>query len=102
MSHDPYDEVLDETRCANILIRADETFEDIQVTRVGDLNTSRGYSAFRFIPETSDNYIVATKTEEDPVTKKMKSYITVFNVNGHVVLDDQLIGDNKFEGIEFV
>ena len=47
-------------------------------------------------------YVVATKTEEDPVTKNMKSYITVFDIKGTVIMNDQLIGEDKFEGIEFV
>ena len=75
-SKEPYDEVLDENRCGNILIRSDDKFNDITVNTVGELNRSRGYSAFRFIPNTKDNFIIATKTEEDPNTKRMKSYIT--------------------------
>ena len=75
-SKEAYDEVLDENRCGNILIRADEDFKNIKVVTVGELNTRRGYSAFRFIPGTQDNFIIATRTEEDPQTKKMKSYIT--------------------------
>ena len=69
---------------------------------VGKLNKKRGFSAFRFIPNTKDMYIVATKTEEDPVTKNMKSYITVFDIKGTVIMNDQLIGEDKFEGIEFL
>jgi len=101
-SKEPYDEVLDENRCGNILIRADDKFNDITVTTIGELNRSRGYSAFRFIPNTKDKFIIATKTEEDPNTKRMKSYITVFHVDGKIVLNDQLIGENKYEGIEFL
>ena len=121
-SKEPYDEVLDENRCGNILIRSDDKFNDITVTMVGELNRSRGYSAFRFIPNTKDKFIIATKTEEDPNTKRMKSYITgilsyyiayfydrlisnmysVFHVEGKIVLNDQLIGENKYEGIEFL
>ena len=42
----------------------------------GTLNKSRGYSSFKFIPETKDKIIVATKTEEDQTSRKMKSFIT--------------------------
>ena len=42
----------------------------------GTLNKSRGYSSFKFIPETKDKMIVATKTEEDQTSRKMKSFIT--------------------------
>ena len=68
--------MLDENRCGNILIRADEDFKNIKITKVGELNTKRGFSAFRFIPNTGDNFIIATKTEENPNTKQMKSYVT--------------------------
>jgi len=102
VSKEAYDEVLDEGRCGNLLIVADEDFEQIDVVEVGKLNKKRGFSAFRFIPNTQDMYFVATKTEEDPVTKNMKSYITVFDIKGTVIMNDQLIGEDKFEGIEFV
>jgi soluble calcium-activated nucleotidase 1 len=101
-SKEAYDEVLDENRCGNILIQADKHFKNIKITKIGELNTKRGFSAFRFIPNTQDYFIIATKTEEDPITKNMKSYITVFDIDGKVRLPDQLIGENKFEGIEFL
>ena len=75
-SEEPYDADLDENRCANILIRADEKFNDITVTNIGELDISRGYSAFRFIPNTNDNFIIATKTSECPDTRSMKTYVT--------------------------
>ena len=76
MSKEPYDKDLDEYRCGNILLRANSTFTDISVISIGTLNKSRGYSSFKFIPETKDRIIVATKTEEDQTTRKMKSFIT--------------------------
>ena len=75
-SKEPYDADLDENRCANILIRADEKFNDITVTHIGELDITRGYSAFRFIPNTNDNFIIATKTSECPDTRSMKTYVT--------------------------
>jgi len=103
VSKEPYDEVLDEGRCGNLLISASEDFEQISVIPVGTLNTKRGFSAFKFIPNTRDRFALATKTEEDPASGKMRSYITVFDVtDGSVIMADQLIGDDKFEGVEFV
>ena len=39
MSKEPYDKDLDEYRCANILICADQTFQDIAVISIGKLLT---------------------------------------------------------------
>ena len=102
VSAEPYDEVLDEGRCGNLLIIASEDFEEIRVVEIGELNKKRGFSAYRFIPNTLDKFIIATKTEEDPETKKMRSFVTVFNIDGSILMPDQLIAENKFEGIEFV
>ena len=62
----------------------------------------RGFSAFRFIPGTDDNLIIALKTAENPETKKMKTYVTVFTVDGQIYLDDQHVEEDKYEGIDFL
>lgn len=80
---------------------ADETFSHIEVRHIGTLNVHRGFSAFQFIPNTHDSLIVALKTEE--VAGKILSYITVFHINGHVLLEEKLLdGEHKYEGIEFI
>ena len=53
-----------------------KNFSNIQVVTVGKLNKLRGYSAFKFIPNTNDKYIIATKTAENPETREMQSYVT--------------------------
>lgn len=94
--------VLDEERGGNLLIRANADFSVITSTPIGELRPTRGFSAFRFIPGFNDKYIVALKTAENPETKKMKSYLSVFTVEGTVLLDDMVIGDDKYEGIDFL
>lgn len=101
-SKEPYDEVLDEQRGGNLLIRANSDFSQISWSQIGDLRPSRGFSAFRFIPGFNDKYIVALKTAENPETKKMKSFLSVFTVDGKVMIDDISIGDEKYEGIDFL
>lgn len=51
---------------------------------------------------TNDQLIVALKSEEkDGVA--VGSYITVFSIDGTIILDETpLLGQYKFEGIEFV
>ena len=43
---------------------------------------------------------MALKSEED--AGKIASYITAFNLEGDVLLEEIKIGDRKFEGIEFI
>ena len=44
--------------------------------------------------------LVALKSEE--VNNGVKTYITMFTIHGTVLMPEQLIGDRKFEGIEFL
>ena len=81
------------------MIKADEHFEHIDLVRIGDKTPELGYSAFEFIPGTDDTVVVAIKSKEvegEPI----ESYITVFNIDGTVILEDQKLEDNmKFEGL---
>lgn len=95
----------DELMGTNLLLIADENFNDIEVKRIGKLeDSSLGFSAFQFLPNLNDNFIAALKTKEKnglPVA----SYITVFNVeNNHILLNDKIIPNSsfKYEGILFL
>lgn len=67
------------------------------------MSGARGFSAFQFIPGTSDRVIVALKSEEKDGVP-VASYVTVFNhETGHVLLEETpLIGKFKYEGIAFI
>ncbi|KAK6752224.1 hypothetical protein RB195_003568 [Necator americanus] len=103
-----YNKTEDETKGAHILIEADPELTEFKVIYVKNPKGSRkdhperGFSAFDFIPNTDDKLIVAIKSKE--VTgSPPESYITVFNVDGQVLLPDQILDRNlKFEGIYFV
>ncbi|KAE9412766.1 hypothetical protein Angca_005471, partial [Angiostrongylus cantonensis] len=90
-------------RGTNLLLIGNPNLTEVDVVRIGNLtHPERGFSAFEFIPETNDTLIVALKSEEVK-GNATKSYITVFNISGHVLLDDQQLEDDyKFEGIYFV
>ena len=85
-------------------MESDAHFENIVGSKIGDLNFIRGYSSFKFIPNLDDSdehIIVALKTEED--SGHISTYITVFNINGFILLKDQLVSDKfKYEGVEFI
>ncbi|KAK6752228.1 hypothetical protein RB195_003571 [Necator americanus] len=103
-----YNEKQDETKGAHILIEADPKLTEFKVIYVKNPKGSRkdhperGFSAFDFIPNTDDKLIVAIKSKE-VTDSSPESYITVFNVDGQVLLPDQMLDENlKFEGIYFV
>jgi soluble calcium-activated nucleotidase 1 len=100
-SKESYDEKLDERRATNHMVWSDEKFENIAYKTVGTVMPVRGYSSFKFVPNTNEKFIVALKTEED--SGETRSYVTVFNTNGYILVKDTIISDKfKFEGIEFV
>lgn len=99
-SKEHYDELKDERRATNLMLTADEEFKTIEVSNVGELNPTHGFSSFKFIPGTNHNIIVALKSEEDGDIKA--TYIMVFSLDGKILLPETKIGDKKFEGIEFV
>jgi len=99
VSKEEYDEALDEERCSNIMLIADEDFQHVTVKEIGPFNKLRGFSSFKFIPMREDE-IVALKTQEKDETI---TFITVLNIKtGEVLMPETKIGNVKYEGIEFI
>lgn len=123
-SQSPYDEIADEYKGTNVLLIADENFDKInvrllyffnlckrylelhliffffQVKNIGVVNPTRGFSTFKFLPITNDYVIAALKSEEFNGT--CATYITVFTIDGEILLPDKKIADLKYEGLEFI
>jgi soluble calcium-activated nucleotidase 1 len=100
-SKDSYDELMDEKRATNLLITTDEHFNEVVYKKIGEPMPLRGYSTFKFVPNTNNQLIIALKTEED--SGKTRSFATLFDLNGNILVKDRLISDSmKYEGIEFV
>ena len=100
VSTETYDDTKDEKRCGNLLLRTDEKFTNVIKKEIGPLNISRGFSSFKFVPNSKDHIFVALKTVE--VGTQVESYIGVYNINGRVLLHEDFICNEKFEGIEFI
>ena len=65
------------------------------------IDSTHGFSSFKFIPNTRDNLIVALKSQES--NGNTGSYIMAFDVDGKILLPETKIeGSYKFEGIEFI
>jgi soluble calcium-activated nucleotidase 1 len=83
------------------MIKTDEEFAHVDYHTIGEIIPVRGYSSFKFVPGTQSRLIVALKSEEDD--GHTRTYVTLFDVNGLILVKDQLISDKlKYEGIEFV
>jgi len=112
MSTEPYHEVLDLSRGAHIIVHAREESpehhnpEVLNVTQLEGSMPTRGASGFSFVPSFDDDIMVLLKTEEsDPDATKegvvVRSYISVVNHQGKVLMEDQHFANIKFEGIDF-
>jgi len=106
-----YNPVLDEQMGSNVLLIASEDFRHIETRTVGPLQPDRGFTSLRKVPGTEDHFL-AIKVRE--VGEDISSWITVFDTEGNMLLDQQadqnvdsdgflpIPDDLKFEGLEFV
>lgn len=102
VSTEAYDDMADEKRGSNKLVIASEDFSSFQVIQVGKVTPLRGFSSFKFLPRSDDRTIVAIKSVEIEADQFQTSFITVFDIEGHVLLEEtELPGNHKFEGIAF-
>ncbi|CAN9505678.1 unnamed protein product [Ophioblennius macclurei] len=99
-SNERYEELADERRGTNLALSCSPDFQDVVVSRVGPLDLTRGFSSFKFVPNTDDQIILALKSEED--AGKIATYITAFTLDGRILLPEAKIGDVKYEGLEFI
>lgn len=99
-SKESYNNVLDETRGCNVMITADDAFTDIKVVYVGNIIPTHGFSSFKFIPGSSDQVIVALRSEEN--NGATATYIMGFDTTGRILLPETKIADKKYEGFEFI
>lgn len=100
-SKERYNDKTDERKGTNMLLSCKEDFSECTRTFIGPLNVTHGFSSFKFIPGTNEQYIVALKTQE--VKGRIASFIMAFDLNGRILMAEQKIpGNYKFEGIEFL
>lgn len=103
-SKEKYESEHDEHSGANVLITCDETFTKIEAVEPfgpTSTNTTHGFSSFKFVPGTNDQYIIALKSTE--VGDSTDSYVMVFDLNGNLMMEEtKLEGDFKYEGLEFI
>ncbi|KAB0798261.1 hypothetical protein PPYR_09254 [Photinus pyralis] len=99
-STEKYNYTADAYLGCSYLLSADADINGIRAVQIPSVDGSRGFSSFKFIPTSGDTVIVALRSVE--VGDKTATYITAFTIEGKVLLQDTLISDLKFEGIEFI
>jgi len=99
VSTEAYDETQDESRGSDTVISMNEQFSDIRISHVGVNEPTHGFSTFQFVPF-REHEVVALKTQEHQ--DKINTYIMVFDLEGRVLMEETLVGNVKFEGIEFL
>ncbi|KAG8242986.1 soluble calcium-activated nucleotidase 1 [Homalodisca vitripennis] len=100
LSKKRYNDETDEFMSTNILLSTDQHFSNVQVTYIGEVIPTHGYSSFKFLPATDDSVIIALKSEEDK--GRSATYITAFHIDGKILLPEIKVADLKYEGIEFI
>ncbi|OAF68755.1 Apyrase, partial [Intoshia linei] len=103
-SNNSYTEEEDLVSGTNLFICTNEANTRYKQIKIGEIEKLLGFSSFRFVPHTENKLIVAIKTHEQPEDSllKNKSYLWLFDINGNVYADHILIGEGKYEGLEFV
>lgn len=106
ISKEPYEESADEYKGSSIMVAVSEDFQNVEIINILTSFASdkrRGFSAASFLPNSNDDVIVALKTVELGKENIQETYITMFKINGEVIVDDTLISNNhKYEGLEFI
>ena len=72
----------------------------LQVLYIGNIIPTHGFSSFKFIPGSSDQVIVALRSEEK--NGATATYIMGFDTAGKILLPETKIADQKYEGFEFI
>lgn len=101
VSVEAYNDMIDEKKGANVLLIASEDFNDIDVRHIGELTPERGFSSFKFVPHTEDTVIMALKSMENEVKGTQETYLTVFDIDGRMFMEETLIPGEKvkYEGL---
>lgn len=112
ISHEKYDDVLDEKRGSNKVVLVDENFSSHEIVNVNMKSKDglHGFSSFAFIPGTGDKHVLALRSVEEDCAGddldicKQRSYFVIFDVTtGEVLMDEiKIKEDMKYEGVEFV
>ncbi|TCO69659.1 hypothetical protein [Chromatocurvus halotolerans] len=100
ISLEPYEKHADDRyRGANVLIVANEDYDQIHAIPMGDHIPERGVSTFKIVPGHPEECVGLKSVE---VGDRTETYFFAFNLDGDILQDDVFIGAYKCEGIEIL
>jgi|NorSeaMetagenome_1021524.scaffolds.fasta_scaffold50700_2 soluble calcium-activated nucleotidase 1 len=103
LSRQPYDEVVDASKCVNLMLAAPEPLPEdgtgvIMQSYLG-FSELRGCSDFIFVPGTHDCHVFMIRTEET-LDNVISTYASVIDLEGKILMAETLIARaRKFEGV---
>jgi soluble calcium-activated nucleotidase 1 len=103
--NEQYNPVSDAEKGTNLLIIADEHFQNISVSEIGPLDPLYGFTSVRKVPGTEDLYMaLKVKEIERADVRQTHTVLTVFDLSGNFHTSPPFIevGATKFEGLEFL
>jgi len=100
INKEKYSDASDAQSGSNVMLIADEQFNEIEVVHIGSPTPNEGFSGFKFVPGTNDQFIIALKTEE--TDDNVKSFILAFDLKGNLLLNETEFADVKYEAVEFL
>lgn len=86
-------------RHCNVLIAANEEYDDISTTTVGERVPERGVSSFKILPGHADECVGLKSVE---VGDRTETYLFCFDLDGNVLKEDTFLGSYKCEGVEIL
>lgn len=100
LSRQPYDEVIDEAKCCNLMLCCDDAFDATTTIAKPALTflPLRGCSDFLYVPGTNDSHLFVIRTEET-IDGDVGTFCSVIDLAGKVLMPEVLFGKGrKFEG----
>ena len=100
LSRQPYDEVIDEAKCCNLMLACGDDFKAETTIAKPALTflPLRGCSDFLYVPGTNDSHIFVIRTEET-IDGEVGTFCSVIDIAGKILMPEVLFGkQRKFEG----
>ena len=101
LSREPYDEVVDEAKCCNLMLACGSDFDaasTIAQPAALEFLPLRGCSDFLYIPGTRDSHLFVIRTEET-LAGDVNTFCSVIDIAGTVLMPEIMFAPGrKFEG----
>ena len=111
ISHEEYNDVLDEKRGGRQVVLVDADFKNARVVdlKLASTDPLKGFSSFSFVPNTGDRHILAIRSVEEDCALddmnvcKQRSYVVVLDIltGESLSREVKVEQDWKYEGLEF-